>query len=219
MRKLLPLLAVVLTPSLNASPLTQSDVDQLIQKLQALHESKPSFSANFREERHNPMLKDPVVNEGKVWFTLPDKIRREIDGKTPSTTVIDGKKMSIYYPNFKEVEVYDMEKRPMLKDSISAITAGLDFRRVTNFYTIEGSKDDSEYHLRLTPKTASVKKLVQSVDVTIDENLTPSHVDVVDVKGGKISEVYTNVRRDNIPPATFDFSPPPGTKVSTPLGS
>jgi outer membrane lipoprotein-sorting protein len=219
MRKLILFLSAVLTSSLHATSLTESDVTQLIQRLQALHESQPSFSANFREERRNPMLKDPVLNEGKVWFTLPDKIRREIDGKTPSTTVIDGKKMSIYYPNFKEVEVYDMEKRPMLKDSLSAITAGLDFRRVTSFYTIEGTKDDSEYHLKLTPKTAAVKKLVQSVDVTIDQNLTPSHVNVVDVKGGKISEIYSNVRRDSIPSSTFDFTPPSGTKVSTPLGS
>jgi outer membrane lipoprotein-sorting protein len=219
MRKLILILSAVLAPTLHAAPLTESDVNQLIQKLQTLHESQPSFSANFHEERHNPMLKDPVLNEGKVWFTLPDKIRREIDGKTPSTTVIDGKKMSIYYPNFKEVEVYDMEKRPMLKDSVSAITAGLDFRRVATFYSIEGTKDDSEYHLKLTPKTAAVRKLVQSVDVTIDQNLTPSHVNVVDVKGGKISEIYTNVRRDSIPASTFDFTPPPGTKVSTPLGS
>jgi outer membrane lipoprotein-sorting protein len=219
MTKRIFLLAVLLTSSLQAAPLTQPDVEQLIQKLQALHASEPSFSANFHEERHNPMLRDPVINEGKIWFTLPDKIRREIGGKTPSTTVIDGRKMSIYYPNFKEVEVYDMDKRPILKESLSAITAGLDFRRVTSFYTIEGSKDDTEYHLKLTPKTASVRKLVQSVEVTIDQNLTPSHVNVVDAKGGKISEIYSDVRRDSIPASTFDFSPPPGTKVSNPLGS
>ena len=63
--------------------MTQSDIDQLVQKLQALHNTQPSLQANFREERHLAMLKDPVVNEGKVWFTLPDKIRREIGGKTP----------------------------------------------------------------------------------------------------------------------------------------
>lgn len=219
MKKVISLLAVALAPCICAAPLTRSDVDQLIQKLQTLHESQPSFAANFHEERHNVMLKDPVINEGKIWFTPPDKIRREIGGKTPSITVINGKKMSIYYPNFREVEVYDMNKRPMLKESLSAITAGLDFRRVTTFYAIEGSKENSEYHLKLTPKIASVKKLVQLVEVTIDQNLTPSHVNVTDAKGGKIFEIYTNVRRDSIPPTTFDFSPPLGTKVSTPLGS
>jgi len=141
----------------NASPMAPSDIDQLIQKLQAVHNSQPSLQANFREERHLAMLKDPIVNEGKVWFTLPDKIRREIGGKTPSTTVIDGRKMSIYYPNYQQVEVYDLEKRPMLKDSLRALTAGLNFREVSTFYQIEGSKEGNIYHIRLTPKTSSVK--------------------------------------------------------------
>ena len=92
MRKLVLSLLLAIAPLAGAATMTQSDIDQLVQKLQALHNTQPSLQANFREERHLAMLKDPVVNEGKVWFTLPDKIRREIGGKTPSTTVTDGKK-------------------------------------------------------------------------------------------------------------------------------
>src|SRR6202022_2389131 len=218
MRNLILALLVGIAPLASASPMTQSDIDQLVQKLQALHNTQPSLQANFREERHLAMLKEPVVNEGKVWFTLPDKIRREIGGRTPSTTVIDGKKMSIYYPNYQQLEVYDLEKRPVIKDSLRALTAGLNFREVANFYEMEGSKEGNVYHIRLTPKTASVKKLVRSVDLTINDNLTPQRVNIEDAKGQKISVFYPNVRRDAVPDSTFEFSAPPGTKVSTPLG-
>src|SRR3984893_13654334 len=176
MKKLILLTLLGIVPLAYASPMSQSDIDQLIQKLQALHNDNPSLQANFREERHLTMLKDPVVNEGKVWFTLPDKIRREIGGKTPSTTVIDGKKMSIYYPNYQQLEVYDLEKRPIIKDTLRALTAGLNFREVANYYGIEGSKNGNEYQLTLTPKTAAVRKLLKTVDLTIDENLTPVRV-------------------------------------------
>lgn len=219
MTKLIFSILLALAPLAGASPMTQSDIDQLVQKLQALHNTQPSLQANFREERHLAMLKEPVVNEGKVWFTLPDKIRREIGGKTPSTTVIDGKKMSIYYPNYQQVEVYDLEKRPIIKDSLRALTAGLNFREVANFYDMAGSKNGSEYQITLTPRTASVKKLVKTVDLTLDENLTPQRVVVQDSKGQVFTVTYTNVRRDTLPPSTFEFSPPPGTKVSTPLGN
>jgi outer membrane lipoprotein-sorting protein len=221
MRKLV-LIHIVLSgiaPFAGASPMTQTDIDQLMQKLQALHNSQPSLQANFREERHLAMLKDPVVNEGKVWFTLPDKIRREIAGKTPSTTVIDGKKMSIYYPNYQQLEVYDLEKRPVIKDSLRALTAGLNFREVANYYDMAGSKSGSEYQITLTPKTASVRKLVKTVDLTIDENLMPMRVVVQDTRGQVFTVTYTNVRRETLPSSTFEFSPPPGTKVSTPLGN
>jgi len=219
MNKLILLTLLGIAPVAYASPMTQSDIDRLIQNLQALHNNQPSLQANFREERHLTMLKEPIVNEGKVWFTLPDKIRREIGGKTPSTTVIDGKKMSIYYPNYQQLEIYDLEKRPIIKDSLRALTAGLNFREIGSYYDLAGSKDGNAYHVTLTPKTASVRKLVKSVDLTIDENLTPARVVVEDAKGQRFTITYTNVRREPIPDSTFEFAAPPGTKVSTPLGS
>lgn len=218
MKKLILLTLIGIARVAFASPMSQSDIDQLIQKLQALHSNQPSLQANFREERHLAMLKEPVVNEGKVWFTLPDKVRREIEGKTPSTTVIDGKKMSIYYPNYQQLEIYDLEKRPVIKDSLRALTAGLNFREIGSYYNVEGSKDGNVYHITLTPKTASVRKLVRSVDLTLNENLTPALVVVEDSKGQRFTITYTNVRREPIPESTFEFSAPPGTKVSTPLG-
>ena len=122
MRRLI--IALVLTlPSLShATPLSQSETQDLVKRIQTVNKSKPSIQANFSEERHTAILKEPVRNEGKIWAVLPDKIRREIGGKTPSATVIDGKKMLVYYPSLKEEEVYDLEKRPLLKDSLRALT-------------------------------------------------------------------------------------------------
>ncbi|HEV3210204.1 MAG TPA: hypothetical protein VGY91_08055, partial [Chthoniobacterales bacterium] len=63
MRKLLIVATIIGIAQLaNASPMAPSDIDQLIQKLQAVHNSQPSLQANFREERHLAMLKDPIVN-------------------------------------------------------------------------------------------------------------------------------------------------------------
>jgi outer membrane lipoprotein-sorting protein len=164
------------------------------------------------------MLKDPVVNEGKVWCTLPDKIRREIGGNTPSTTVIDGKKMVIYYPNFKEEELYDLERRPVLRDSLQALTAGLDFQQVYNFYNIEAAKEGNVYQIVLTPKTSALRKVVRSVVLTVDPNLAPARVDFESARGEKVSITYSNVRREAIPESMFQFTTPPGTNVTKPLG-
>jgi outer membrane lipoprotein-sorting protein len=219
MRMLTLLFLVGIASLAEASPMTSTEIDQLVQRLQATTNQQPSLQANFREERHLAMLKEPIVNEGKVWFTLPDKIRREIDGKTPSTTVIDGKKMSIYYPNYQQVEVYDLEKRPIIKDSLHALTAGLDFREIKGYFDLQGSKSGNQYQITLTPKTGSVRKVVQSVDLTIGEDLIPQQVTVHNTKGEVFTSTYSNVRRENIPDSTFEFTPPPGTKVTTPLGN
>ena len=114
---------------LHAAPLSQDEINDLVQRLQTVYQNRTSLQANFREERHMAILKEPVVNQGKIWFTPPDKIRREIAGNSPSTTVIDGKKMTIYYPNLKTAEQYDLEKRPIIRQSLEALTAGLNFQR------------------------------------------------------------------------------------------
>jgi outer membrane lipoprotein carrier protein len=219
MRKLTLLFFVGIASLARAIPMTPTEIDQLVQRLQATTDEQPSLQANFREERHLAMLKDPIVNEGKVWFTLPDKIRREIDGRTPETTVIDGKKMSIYYPNYQQVEVYDLEKRPIIKESLHALTAGLDFREIKGYFDLQGSKEGNQYRITLAPKTAAVRKLIQSVDLTIGEDLIPQQVTVHNSKGEVFTSIYTNVRRENIPDSIFEFTPPPGTKVTAPLGN
>ncbi len=202
-----------------AAPLSPAEVQDLVKRLQALHESSNSLQANFREERRMAMLKDAVVSQGKIWFTMPDKIRREIGGNTPSTTVINGQRMVIFYPRFNEAELYDLEKRPMLKDSLQALTAGLNFQKVSNFYNIEGSREGGGYQVVLTPKTSALRKIVRSVTLGMDANLTPQRVDFESARGEKVNILYSDVRRDPVPDNVYQWMPPAGTKVTTPLGS
>ena len=217
MKKLL--LFLFLLPSVGlAAPLSQSETQDLVRRIQAFNQSKPSLQANFSEERHAAALKEPLRNEGKIWATLPDKIRREVGGNMPSATVIDGKKMVVYFPNLKEEEVYDLEKQPMLKDSLQALTAGLDFQQANRFYSIEATKEGSKYRVTLTPKTAAVSKVVSWVVLTVDQNLVPLQVQLETAHEERIDIAYSDVHHQSIPDAMFQLNPPADTKVSQPLG-
>lgn len=217
MKKLL--LFLFLLPSVClAAPLSQSETQDLVRRIQAFNQSKPSLQANFSEERHAAALKEPLRNEGKIWATLPGKIRREVGGNMPSATVIDGKKMVVYFPNLKEEEVYDLEKQPMLKDSLQALTAGLDFQQANRFYNIVAAKEGNKYRITLTPKTATVSKVVSWVVLTVDQNLVPMQVQLETAHGERIDIVYSDVQHKSIPDATFQLNPPADTKVSQPLG-
>jgi outer membrane lipoprotein-sorting protein len=217
MRKLL--LFLFMLPSVGlAAPLSQSETQDLVKRIQAFNQSKPSLQANFSEERHAAALKEPLRKQGKIWATLPDKIRREVDGNIPSATVIDGKKMVVYYPNLKEAEVYDLEKQPTLKDSLQALTAGLDFQQANRFYNIEASKEGNNYRITLTPKTAAVSKVVSWMILTVDQGLVPSQVELETARGERISIAYSDVHHKSIPDAMFQLTPPADTKVTQPLG-
>jgi outer membrane lipoprotein-sorting protein len=218
-RFLLLLVALVTASGASAAPMTSDEINDLVKKLESHYENRISLQANFREERHMSILKEALVNQGKLWYTPPDKFRREIEGNQPSTTVIDGKQMTIYYPNLKTAERYNLDKRPELKNSIQAITAGLNFQRLGDYYNIEGTKDGKLYHVTLTPKTASIRKMVKTVTITVQQDLTPEAVDLETARGEKVNITYSNVKRDNVSDSTYQFNPPAGTNITTPFGS
>ena len=85
MRNLFFAILLGIVPFAVASPMSQSDIDQLVQKLDALHTSQPSLQANFREERHLAMLKEPVVNEGKVQLSYTQVKKRPLEVRTEAT--------------------------------------------------------------------------------------------------------------------------------------
>jgi outer membrane lipoprotein-sorting protein len=218
-KTLLILLTGFVAVTANAAPLTQDEINDLVQRLEAVYQNRTSLEAHFREERHMSILREPIVSQGKIWFTPPDKIRREITGSSPSTTVIDGRKMTIYYPNLKTAEQYDLERRPIIRESLQALTAGLNFQRVADYYNIEGSKEDKTYTVTLTPKTSAIRRLIKSLTLTMENDLTPVKVDFLSPRGERVLIDYSNVKRAPVPDSEYDFTPPAGTKVTNPFGS
>jgi outer membrane lipoprotein-sorting protein len=218
-KTLLIILTGFVAVTTNAVPLTQDEITDLVRRLESVYQNRTSLEANFREERHMSILKEPVISEGKIWFTPPNKIRRETTGNSPSTTVIDGRKMTIYYPNLKTAEQYNLEKRPIIRESLQALTAGLNFQRIADYYNIEGSKQDKTYTVTLTPKTPSIRRLVKSLTLTIHTDLTPLKVDFQSPRGERVLIDYSNVKRAPVPDSEYDFTPPPGTNVTNPFGS
>jgi outer membrane lipoprotein-sorting protein len=212
-------LTLFLATIAQAAPLTQDEINDLVQRLETVYQNRTSLQANFREERHVAILKEPVINVGKIWFTPPDKIRREITGNSPSTTVIDGKKMTIYYPNLKTAEQYDLDKRPIIRQSLEALTAGLNFQRIADYYNIEGTKEDNSYTITLTPKTAAIRRLVKSLTLTMQTDLTPEKVDFQSPRGERVFITYSDVKRDPVPDSVYEFTPPAGTNITNPFGS
>ena len=218
-RFLLILVSFVAASFASAAPMTSDEISDLVKKLESHYENKVSLEANFREERHMSILKEALINQGKLWFTPPDKFRREIEGNQPSTTVIDGKEMTIYYPNLKTAERYNLDKRPELKNSLQAIQAGLNFQRLADYYNIEGTKEGKNYRVTLTPKSASIRKMVKVVTITVQQDLTPQAVDLETARGEKVNITYSNVKRDAVSDSTYQFNPPAGTNITTPFGS
>jgi outer membrane lipoprotein-sorting protein len=164
------------------------------------------------------MMNKPVISSGKVWFQAPNKFRREVRGTSPSTTVSDGQQLWIYYPKFQSAEHYTLGRRGPLDVGIAAITASLNLEGVENNYTITGSREGSGYLLELAPKHPSLKRMLQRFAIRFNESLQVDRTEMLQPNGDRIVTTYSDESRAPIDPTTFNFTPPAGTNVSTPLG-
>jgi len=163
-------------------------------------------------------MKKPILSSGRIWFQPPNKFRREVKGNSPSVTVSDGRQLWIYYPNFKSAERYPLGKGSPLDSTVAAINSALNLENIENSFQISATKSEKGYELTLSPRTGSMKRVFQKLDLHIDDNLRVERTDMLLPNGDRIVTVYSNQTRVAVPASSFDFRPPPGTEVTTPLG-
>ena len=205
---------LIIGPMANAEALSEADVKNLLARIR----ENRITQANFQEQRIIRLMKKPVVNSGKVFFQPPNKFRREVKGSSPSVTVSDGQQLWIYYPNFKSAERYSLGKRSPLDSVIASINSALNLENIENTFHITATRAGNGYELELTPRTASMKRAFQKLNLRINDNLQAERTDMLLPNGDRIVTVYASQTRAPIPASTFDFTPPPGTDITTPLG-
>jgi outer membrane lipoprotein carrier protein len=211
-------LALVFFQSARADTLSSSDVKNLLERIREKRAAAPHVQADFQEEKVIRLMNKPIVSSGKVWFQAPNKFRREVKGNSPSITVSDGQQLWIYYPNFKSAERYALGKRSPVDAGIAAITAALNLENVEASYHITATKSNKGYELELTPRHPSLKKLFQKFQLRLNEDLLVERTEMLQPNGDRIVTIYSNQTRAPIPTSTFEFTPPPGTEITTPLG-
>ncbi len=204
---------------MQGQPLDEVATRALVEKIAARREAKPFLKADYREEKSGGILARPAVTSGKLWYAAPDKFRKESAGTGRESVVVsNGEILWMYYPAFQEAERYDLKKQKLLNQGIAAFTTGLDFARVGRDFTITADGNESGYMLQLAPKNAAIGRLFTQLTVHFDHDLLLESVETVSPRGEKIQTRLSNLQNEPIPAATFDFTPPAGANVTTPLG-
>jgi outer membrane lipoprotein carrier protein len=205
---------IALTCIANSAPVSEAELKNL---LAAIRQNR-STQADFHEQRVIRLMKNPVQSSGTVWFQPPNKFRREVKGNSPSITVSDGRNLWIYYPNFKSAERYPLGKGSPLDATVAAINSALNLENIETSFNISATKSDNGHELALLPRTAAMKRVFQKLDLQINNQFRVERTDMLLPNGDRIVTTYSNQTRTPIPASTFEFKPPAGTEVTTPLG-
>ncbi len=201
-----------------AAELPPAETAAVLQNLQQRRAKSPSLTADFSEEKTTHLLNKPLMSNGTLAFQVPNKFRREVKGANPSVTVSNGDKLWIYYPNFNEAELYQLGERAFFDDAIAALTAGLNFDRVAEFYRLRAFRENDGYRFVLTPRSGGVKRVVREVVVIVDDDFKIQRTEATLPKGDRVVTTYRNQRAVAVPASTFEFAPPSSAHVTQPLG-
>src|SRR5437762_2189571 len=208
------LASMVLTSIAKTAPLPEVDLKNLLAGVR----QNRSTQADFQEQRVIRLMKKPILSSGTIWFQPPNKFRREVKGNSPSVTVSDGRQLWIYYPNFKSAERYPLGKGSPLDSTVAAINSALNLENIENTFQITAIKSDKGYELTLLPRASSMKRVFRNLDLRINENLHVERTDMLLPNGDRIVTTYSNQTRAPVAASSFEFKPPSGTEVTTPLG-
>src|SRR3989440_2509874 len=220
MRKISPLLLALIfsAPIVRAQSLSEADIKNLLARIAERRATSPDVHADFQEQKTMRLLNKPIVSAGKIWFHAPNKFRREVSGNSPSVTISNGRDLWIYYSNFKSAEHYSLGKRSPVDAAIAAINTALNLENVEKTFRITGAKIDNGYALQLMPRSPSMKRMFQQFDLRLNSDLVAERTDMTQPNGDRIVTTYSNQTRAAVPAATFEFTPPAGTAITTPLG-
>src|SRR6476619_4689049 len=207
-------LAFTLASIAKSAPISDSELKNL---LAAIRQNR-STQADFQEQRVIRLMKNPVMSSGTVWFQSPNKFRREVKGNSPSVTVSDGRELWIYYPNFKSAERYPLGKGSPLDATVAAINSALNLENIETSFNVTATKTENGNELQLLPRTASMKRVFQKLDLRTNDKFRVERTDMLLPNGDRIVTTYSNQTRAPIPSSTFEFKPPSETEVTTPLG-
>ena len=207
-------LAFTLASVATSAPISESELKNL---LAAIRQNR-STQAGFQERRVIRLMKNPILSSGTVSFQPPNKFQREVKGSSPSVTVSDGRELWIYYPNFKSAERYPLGKGSPLDATVAAINSALNLEDIESSFNVTATKSDNGHELQLLPRTAAMKRVFQKLDLRINSEFRVERTDMLLPNGDRIVTTYSNQKRAGIPASTFEFKPPAGTEVTTPLG-
>ncbi len=196
-------------------PLSSSETSSLLDRIASSRQGA-AFQSDFREEKHLALMNKPVVESGTVAFLPPDMFRRDVPGK--SLTLCDGSTLWMYYPGFKEAEKYSLAANRTLRESLTAMTAGLALQDISRNYSVKAWRTAQGFRLQLVPLSGALRKSVASITLDLNSRLSADRMEITGPRDESTVTTFSNERRVSLSPADFTFRPPAGVSVSEPLG-
>jgi len=129
----------------------------------------PGLAARFREERHVPLLKEPLASGGVLYLAPPDGMLRLVDDPIASAVLVEGNQL--IFSGSGNRRTLDLDRSPAVRvyiDTFRLLLAG-NAEALREIYRIEfeseGDSDERVWLIRLRPLHPPLAEAIASVEI------------------------------------------------------
>lgn len=191
------------------------ELKSILARLQRHYQQTGSFSASFRESVAR-VGAPPRERSGKVIFLRPGRVRFEFAEPQPETIVSDGKLLYDYDPGLNQVMETPLKKALKAQAAAGFLLGVGNVERDFVASWPASPTNDGLIHVLLTPRTGGDD---------IEAGLEPHSLNIVSLK---LADALGNVTiitfsdidiNAAIAASRFDFEPPAGADIVSPVSS
>ena len=208
------LMALFAAPATTEPP--QSDVQVLVERLQAHYDALDGFEADFTQRYERKILRRAVEESGRVIVKKPGRMRWEYQSPEEKLFVTDGSRSYFYIPIKNQVMVSHHPRGAMGMGEGSPFELLTGRSRMTDSFAVFASdapptRGGEMLHLEPTRQHEEFEDVEIEVDPETGELL---RVILIDTQRNRTEFIFENVRKAlDLPESLFQFTIPPGVEV------
>lgn len=192
--------------------------DPLVTSWLAAQTNLHTWSADVTQTRSLKTLAQPLVAQGRVWFSAPNLFRWEILAPSQTIAVRQTNELLVIYPKLKRAERYPLtgNQAGPWKDALALLEAGFPRSRAeldARFKILSQSVSNEACELTLQPTVASARRLMPQIKIAFGTNdfvLRSTELRFAD--GSTMRNDFSNAKL-NPPLAPILFLPAPDADV------
>ena len=191
----------------------QSELDNLIKRIEARYGRMRGLAADFEQTYSAPGLRTRR-ERGRLFLQRPRRMRWEYEPGPGKLFIVNGREVWFYVPADREATRADAERVADARFPFLFLLGNTNLHRAFRTITlVEGNSSSEDARtLRLVSRDDASGLREIFLEVFADGRI--SRIKILDEAGATSEVVLTNMRENFIaPPEAFDFRPPAGVTV------
>ncbi len=214
---LLPLMAVVaLTVFLADSSARANgvDADSFLHTLETQRGKVDTFAARFVQKKTLALFDEQKTSAGAVFYKAPRRMIWKYETPDNTQMLIDGRAVSFYFPELKQIEVYPLEQGGA-SGFFFAFEATADEIEKNFDVSVDCGGAERLSRLELSPKSDPLASELKSITLWLGESdYLPRKIRINEISGDVTDIELTDVRlNEPIADEELKFDAPEGTEV------